>query len=174
VALLPSIVHLVFVLVLAANLATFCLGSRQRIPIAANQVVALPSGERLRVAELNLVNYPDASLLAGRVMNGRVQLQSLDRPRQSPAIVRFMRPLYRAGRFLHLDVEQRPDPLTGEKAATMVCNRAEVKNVAHFHAQAYLMITRDPGLFPILAGFAVIVLLMACYYVTGLSRREPV
>lgn len=159
--LTPSFIHILFILLLAGHLLTFTAGLHQRVPIVPDAVVTLPSLSQLRVMSIDMQNYPEHTILKDRVYKGSITLQEKNGQER---ILRFMNPLYIDGYYLHLDVEQLKK--SGDSASkTTVCNRAEVARGAQSDIQVSLLITRDPGLSIIMAGFIAMILLLFFYYV---------
>jgi hypothetical protein len=109
---------------------------------------------------IDMQNYPEHTILKDRVHKGSITLQAKDGQER---VLRFLNPIYIDGYYLHLDVEQLKKP--GDSVSkTTVCNRAEVARGAQSDIQVSLLITRDPGLSIIMAGFMVMIFLLLFYY----------
>jgi hypothetical protein len=166
-----SIVHCLFVCLLAAHFLTVTRGIHQRIPITEGTVVTLPSREQVKIVDIEFRNYPSQSLLRDRVQQVYVRFRELIEENGPPAVLQFLHPLYREGAYLHLDLEQQPAQAHRGKREPTVCNRAEVSCVSAQEPQVFLLVTHDPGLYVIVAVFTLICLLMGWYYVAGNQIR---
>jgi hypothetical protein len=145
---LPSVIHLVFVLMLSGHLLTFTLGQHGRIPIQEGSSFALPSGESLLVESLRPDIYLGHSKLSGRLRNMSAKLRPAAPDAGSALELKILSPVRYGAFHLHLDLAP------GSKQDS--------------HPHVFLVITRDPGLPFIIAGFAVLIALMLFYYTTRL------
>jgi hypothetical protein len=170
----PSLVHILFLMVMGGHLLTVTLGSWDRYPLNQGESVML-SRPAMSVTVNNIEHrhYSDESLLRKRIKHTTASLTS-----ESGAVIvlSFLKPASFNGYHFHLDMikKKRTDLLTEQQLLNTqaagtddeTCNKAHV-----YHApktdesqQLYLLVIADPGLGLIMAAFAGIVSLMSWYF----------
>ncbi len=142
VAVVPTLVHLVFLLVLGGHLLSSAAGSVETVSCAPGRTAALAGGRSLEVLAVRYDTHDAPPALAGKLKGMSAEL----RYRASGVDERFtaavLAPVHRAGYRFHLD------------AIDKYARTRELR----------LIVRRDPGIGIILPGLAVIILLMAGYY----------
>ena len=152
---IPSVIHIIFVLMLSGHLLTFTLGRYDRIPIQEGSSFSLPSGESFVVEYIRQEKHPSQTRLGGRIRNITTKL----RPARSTESLelKILGPMRRGSFYLHLDMVQGP----GQGAIP----------------QVFLVVTRDPGLPVIVFGLSLLIALMLIYYAAklrnGLCQERP-
>jgi hypothetical protein len=142
VSLAPTLVHLVFILVLGGHaLSSFC-GSVETVSCAPGQAVALSGGRSLQVLAVRFTTHEAPDSMAGRLKG-----MSADMSFRSPGFAgefttAVLSPAFRAGYSFHLD------------SVDKYARSRELR----------LIVRRDPGIRLILPGLFVIILLMAWYF----------
>ncbi|MBN1532440.1 MAG: hypothetical protein JXA20_07245 [Spirochaetes bacterium] len=168
VALSPSIIHLLFMLMLSGHLLGFAMVEFEKVPVRQGEEAVLKNVGTVRVASVTHQFFPRDSLLRGRVRQSRMILEF---PRQGvpeTAVLEFLRPVYRGGYIIQLDMERKKRTETPRIADPETCNRE-----THFNfsgpknagsPRLYLAVTRDPGLFVLFPGFIAVILIMGWYF----------
>jgi len=142
VSLTPTLVHLVFILVLCGHLLSSFSGSVESVSCAAGQAITLPGGRSLQVLAIRYATHGRPASIAGKLKG-----MSADLRFQAPGFdgefnVAILSPTYRAGYSFFLD---------------SVDKYARTRELR-------LVIRRDPGFRLIIPGLAAIILLMAWYF----------
>ncbi len=179
VLLSPSLIHVIFLVILAGHFATFVVIEQVRAPLSEKGRFELPDKSGLTVEKIEYENFPDSSRLAGRVSQVRVALLP-DGGDGERVVTEFTRPASYRGYDLHLDMmgkrENRDAPRPAQatpmpKKSNIddeTCNKEKLYHIGHFkptnRPELYLVATRDPGL-PLLAiGFAIMLSVMGFYF----------
>jgi hypothetical protein len=147
---LPSLMHLVFVLMLSGHLLTFTLCQHARIPIQEGASFTLPSGEAFMVESLRPDIYSSGSKLSGRLRNMTATLRPAAPASGTPLELKILDPIRHGSLHLHLDLAPS----------------SKQDNRPHL----FLIVTKDPGLPIIVSGLTVLIALMLIYYAAKLRN----
>lgn len=142
VTLTPTLIHLVFILVLCGHMLSSFTGSVEKVSCATGQTIALPGGRSLQVIAVRYTTYSQPASLAGRLKGMSADLRFRAPGFNGEFTAAILSPAYRAGYSFHLD---------------SVDKYARTRELL-------LVIRRDPGFRLILTGLVVIILLMAWYF----------
>ncbi len=165
--LTPSLVHMLFIIILFGHVLTFIIIKHERYPVETGSTVTLPGNTSLTVSSIDLINYPAGTFLADRLMNGSISLSDPDRP-GTKFWVGFLEPARLNGAYLHIEAAKR----TAAAKGTTVCNRGEVQSTVNQNPQIFLLYTEDPGLAVIVIFLFVMIALLGWYYGSSLIRKE--
>ncbi len=172
--LTPSLVHIVFFLILLGHLFTFTTGRQERIPLNEGGILALPGGAQHRVVSIENTRYPEGTLLAGRTAQTKVRLESVTDTNRSMTVL-FGDFIRAGGAYLHLDMLKKggkfaPRAPRIEQTLDKSCNKEHLfrdRPKVDSGAQLFLLVTFDPGLPLIVTGFTLMIALLAFYYIRG-------
>ncbi len=142
VAVVPTLVHLVFLLVLGGHLLSSAAGSVETVSCAAGRAAALAGGRSLEVLAVRYDVQEAPPALAGKLKGMSAELRYRAPGVDERFTAAVLAPVRRAGFSFHLD------------AIDKYARTRELR----------LIVRRDPGIGIILPGLAVIILLMAWYY----------
>jgi len=140
IALTPSLVHILFIVLLIGHLLTFTLGTYQRIPISNGSIITLPHQEPIKILNITLQNFPEKSLLKERVQQGIVTIQKIGFKTAPSQTLKFLNPLSWNGLTFHVDIGKKLKPDKKIEKGTTVCNRAQLP---HADVQVFLLITQE-------------------------------
>lgn len=175
VLLSPSIVHLIFVLMLAGHFAGFVLVKHSRVEIAAGEEVFLDPLGRVKIVSIEHKFFPDLSLVKDRVKQSEVKLLVPDYYGDREVVVKFLEPLFVNGALVQLDMKKIKKDQMVVPLGDETCNREKdyhyKENNSSVIPQLYLISTYDPGLWVLLPGFALIILVMGWYFFQVVSIR---
>lgn len=180
VALLPSIVHILFIAVMIGHGITLTMGSWTRTPISEGaELIIDPSLPPLTVTRIRDTYFPEGSRLAKRIMQTEVTLTDGGGREFSLTYLDSVR--YHGFR-LHLDmVKQKQGPAHQIKAAPVTqdsetCNRAETFRSKERKREPVqmiqLLVISDPGLPVIITGFTLILAVMTWYFIETMRKRS--
>lgn len=142
VALAPTLVHLLFILVLCGHLLSSFAGSVETVSCAPGQAVALPGNRSLRVLAVRYETHSRPAAIAGKLKGMSADLRFLTPGHDDEFTAAILAPARRAGHSFHLD---------------SIDKYARTRELR-------LIIRRDPGIRVILPGLLAIILLMAWYF----------
>jgi hypothetical protein len=142
VALAPTLVHLVFILVLCGHALSSFSGSVETVSCAPGQAVPLPGGRSLQVLTVRFDTHARPAPIAGKLKGMSADLRFHAPGFDGEFTAAILSPAYRAGYSFHLD---------------------SVDKYARTR-QLRLVIRRDPGIRLIIPGLIAIILLMAWYF----------
>lgn len=142
VSLTPTLVHLVFILVLGGHLLSSFTGSVEKVTCAAGQAVTLPDGRSLQVLAVRYATHARPASIAGKLKGMSADLRFRASGFDGEFTVAILSPAHRAGYSFFLD---------------SVDKYARTRELR-------LVVRRDPGIRLILPGLLVIILLMAWYF----------
>ena len=142
VTLTPTLVHLVFILVLCGHLLSSFGGSVETVSCSAGQTVTLPGGRSLHVLAVRHKTHSRPASLEGKLKGMSADLRFRAPGFDGEFTVAILSPSYHAGYSFHLD---------------SVDKYARTRELR-------LVIRRDAGIHLIIPGLIVIILLMAWYY----------
>ena len=167
--LIPSLIHLFFLVIMLGHLTTFTAGNWQSFPLKADGKLLLDGGHRTyRVKEIRDRFFPQNSGLQNRIAQTCVTLATADGEKTHLA---YTRPVFAHGRFLLLD-KIRSDKKASEKttrpqADKETCNKASVyveKDKLQKKGRQRLLVVADPGFPLVVIGLALIIALMIGYF----------
>lgn len=142
VSLTPTLVHLVFILVLGGHLLSSFTGSVEKVSCAAGQAVTLSGGRSLQVLAVRYDTHAGPASIAGNLKGMSADLRLHAPGFQGTFTVAILSPALRAGYAFFLD------------SIDKYARSRELR----------LIIRRDPGIRLIFPGLLVIILLMAWYF----------
>ena len=178
--LTPSIIHLLFPIVLAGHLMTFTLAHWQRMPIETGKTLRI--GETPMVFEpVSIVHsyYPKDTLMKDRISQTTVEIKN--KPGRI-FVLKHLHPVKVDGQYLYLDmIKKRGQNKTAPPAAATAdeenCNKAHVYHTekkATNDPKLLLLTVRDPGLYPICFGLSTILILMTWYFCYPIfNKKKP-
>jgi len=151
VSLTPTLVHLVFILVLGGHLLSSFTGNVEKVSCAAGQTVTLSGGRSLQVLAVRYATHDRPASIAGTLKGMSADLRFRSSGFDNKFTVAILSPAHRAGYSFFLD---------------SVDKYARTRELR-------LVVRRDPGIRLILPGLLVIILLMAWYFpaLTVLKNR---
>ena len=167
----PSIIHILFVLIMGGHFLTFNCSVHARYPIEPGHTITLPDDKTVRIESIKIVNYPKDSFLQDRLRDAVYSIEVISDGDKAAYSFSFLKPLFLDGAFLHADVSKKK---VVEMSATgvTVCSRAEVKHTEEDKPQFYILYTKDPGLSIIVGLLCVIMCVMFWYYANILLRKN--
>jgi len=171
ISLIPSLVHLLFLLVLLGHLLTFSFGRVIQIPVTDNSRVKWDKeSPGYTVGGIKRKYFPARTRLNEQLKQVSLDLISKDGVKKE---LSFMHPLYDRGDFIFLDMLRVKKKQIVDKEdcdqSQLFKNRQESKKP---RGQIYLRIVSDPGLVILVSGFLLIVLLMLVYYVSRSTSKS--
>ncbi len=166
----PSAVHLLFILMLAGHLLSFAFVEQQKVPVYEGAVVTAQGIDSMTVKSIKYEYFPDTSLLKGRVKQSEAEITYTDKGQIISDKIAFMKPVIINGNILILDMEKKkqesivkPDPAPDN------CNKEHKFNystrLTGEAPQLYFLVINDPGLFILIPGFCIVIIIMVWYFV---------
>jgi len=163
----PSLIHILFILILCGHVLTFTVIHHERYAVEIGNTYRLPDNATVTVRAIDLINYPEGTPLADRLMNGSITLSVTDRP-DTQYRVGFLSPVRLNGAYLHIEAAKRD---TGPEEL-LYCNRGEVRSTADLNPQIFLLYTEDPGLSIIVVFLFIMIVLLGFYYGSFLVQKD--
>ena len=171
--LLPSMIHLLFLVVLAGHLATFTMGQWEKVPIFPGQTMAAAGmAHSLEVMSVSHTYYPEDSGLKGRIAQTTVVVKT---PDGRAYVLTHGHPVKIGGQHIYLDMARKKPAAAPTAPAPVIsnldeetCNKEQVyhtKKPAKENRRLSLLVVTDPGLVPISLGLAGILVLMVWYFI---------
>ena len=142
VSLTPTLVHLVFILVLGGHLLSSFAGSVETVTCIPGQAVTLPGGRSLQVLGVRFATHERPASIAGKLKGMSADLRFKAPGFDGEFTAAVLSPAFRAGYSFHLD------------SLDKYARTRELR----------LIIRRDPGIRLIIPGLIVIIVLMAWYF----------
>jgi hypothetical protein len=142
VAVTPTLVHLVFILVLCGHLLSSFAGGVETVACSPGQAVALPGQRTLEVLAVRYDVHAGPAPIAGTLKGMSADLRLRAPGFNGAFTVAILAPARRAGCSFHLDSQDKYARRRGLR----------------------LIIRRDPGVRVIIPGLCAIILLMAWYF----------
>jgi hypothetical protein len=178
VLLSPSLIHLLFMFMLAGHFLSFTAVSQDKIPLTEGEKINV---QGLGMADVVLVKnefFPETSLLKNRISQSVVELLFYENGKQVNVRIAFLEPAVVKGIILQLDMERKkreriimPDPADDNCNKEKKFHYADIKTTGK--PQLFLMVTKDPGLIIHHPAFTIVILLMRWYfYQTGISKYK--
>ncbi|MCU0847419.1 MAG: hypothetical protein MUD12_05985 [Spirochaetes bacterium] len=176
---IPSIIHILFLIVMAGHLVTFTTGSIYRVNIDEKSSIKIPgNGAVLTVKSIVNEFFPMDSKLAGRISQTTVVLVDGS---GTEIPVSYMRHASYGGYILHLDMvrEKKPESFGNENDGS---GKKPVKNrrgdllfqseYTGIKPKNQIVFIEDPGIELIFPAFTAILLLMLAFYINTLAEKN--
>jgi hypothetical protein len=179
VLLSPSIIHLLFIGMLSGHLLSFTALTQERAPVVEGASLDLAGTGDFSIISIRHRFFDEKSLLAERIEQSTVEISYMKDGVETTAPVEFLRSVSVNGALLQLDMEKKKKsgkPIV-QNPADENCNKENNYNYAKLLAetrpQLFIVATRDPGLFILIPGFALVILVMGWYFFQiGFGRQE--
>jgi hypothetical protein len=165
----PSLVHLLFIMIMIGHLTTFATGAWQTLPLAVDKSVTIDSIDATyQVQGVQDRFFSDTSAMRDRIAQTTVTL--IDANREMTRLA-YTRPAYLNGRFFLLDKAGKKQKRTQTQrimpsATEETCNKAPdyvETDQSRKKNRQLLLVVKDPGLPIIIAGLTLIMVLMIGY-----------
>lgn len=171
VLLSPSMIHCVFLVILAGHFITFVALKQERLPLVPGNEITLPGGSVYTVGVIRTQYYGDDTLLRDRISQMQVTLSPKNREGAVRELV-FAEPQRAGFSHLHLDVDKKAAKMFMRKRKIDTdnsCNKEQIYNTTEYRDRStgpkiFLLVTTDPGLPLIVAGFIFLIIFMVWYY----------
>lgn len=176
-ALSPSIIHLLFVLMLLGHFVSFTAVEQRRLPLREGARLSVGPLGAARVAGIEHRHFRGDSPLRGRVSRSRVVI-ALGEKGEDTAALEFLRPVYRGGWALQLDMEKQkrqaaPGPsVAGQEDRSREHQPRDPGAPGGAEPKLLLVATRDPGIYILFPCFTLLISLMAWYFYQVLSGKN--
>lgn len=168
ILLSPSIIHLLFVLMLTGHFAGFVLIKHSRVPIAEGEEVIIEPLGKVKILSIEHKFYPDSTLVNNRVKQSEVKVLAYEQNGSKEVEIKFLEPLLVRGSLIQLDMKKIKKDQMVVPHDDETCNREEDYHYKEKNSsvipQLYLISTYDPGLWILLPGFSLIILVMGWYF----------
>jgi hypothetical protein len=174
----PSVIHILFMAMLAGHFLSFTAVTQQKIPVAEGDKIFVNGVGEISVKSIKNEFFPDSSFLAQRIKQIRTEISIDADGVKKDEIVSFLEPVLINGNIIQLDIEKKKEnmivkPLPKDET----CNKEKKfnysENTAQVNPQLFLLITRDPGILILLPGFFIVILIMGWYfYQTNFSKMN--
>jgi len=142
VTIMPTLIHLVFFLILSGHLLSSITGSVETVACGPGQTIDLPGGRRIEVLGLDYRYHTRPESLAGRLYGAAAPIRFHTPDYDGEFTVKILAPVHRRGYSFHLD---SLDKYAREKIMRLI-------------------IRRDFGIRLIIPGFWLIIAMMAWYF----------
>jgi hypothetical protein len=142
VTLTPTVIHLVFIVVLCGHLLSSFTGSVEKVSCAAGQTIELSGQRFLQVRAIHHATHDHPQSLQGKLKAASADLHFHSPSFDGYFTTAILSPVFRAGYSFHLD------------SIDKYARTSELR----------LIIRRDAGIRIIIPGLLVIILLMAWYF----------
>lgn len=171
ILLSPSLIHIAFLVILAGHFVTFTAFKQERLPLLAGNEITLPDGSVYNVGDIRTQYYGDDTLLRDRIYQMKVSLSPKSRTGNMRELF-FAEPQRAGFSHLHLDVDKKAAKMFMRKRkihTDETCNKEQIYNTAEYGNRSmgpkiFLLVTTDPGLPLIVAGFVFLIIIMVWYY----------
>lgn len=179
VLLSPSIIHLLFIGMLSGHFLSFTALTQERAPVVEGATVDIAGTGEFTIGAVRHRFFDEKSLLADRIAQSTVEITYSKNGVERTVPVEFLRSVSVNGALLQLDMEKKKKsgkPIV-QNPADENCNKANNYHYAQLleetRPQLFIVATRDPGLFVLLPGFALVILVMGWYfYQISFGREE--
>ena len=174
----PSIIHILFMFMLAGHFLSFTAVSQQKIPVAEGGKVEIAGMGNISVNSLDYEYFPDSSLLRQRIKQTHVEISAENNGIITSHKVAFMEPLLINGNIIILDMEKKKqDRIVIPDQADDNCNKEQKfhysQKSADVKPQLFFLVINDPGLFILFPGFFIVIAIMGWYfYQTNISKNN--
>jgi hypothetical protein len=171
VLLSPSMIHCVFLIILAGHFITFVALKQERLPLIPGNEITLPGGSIYTVGDIRTKYFGDDTLLRDRISQMQVTLSPKSR-QDAVCTLLFAEPRRVGLSHLHLDVDKKAAKMFMRKRKIETdnsCNKEQIYNTTEYRDRStgpkiFLLVTTDPGLPLIVAGFVFLIIIMVWYY----------
>lgn len=174
----PSVIHILFIIMLAGHFMSFTAIMQEKISVDEGQKIYVSGIGDVTVTSIKNVFFPDSSLLANRIKQTTAAVEINKDGVLHPYSISFMEPVLINGNIIQLDMEKRKENLIVKPLPKdETCNKEKKFHyngtTGQENPQLYLLVTRDPGLFLLLPGFIIVIIIMGWYfYKTGFAARK--
>lgn len=174
----PSVIHLLFIGMLAGHFLSFTAVKQEKIPVAEGDKITISGLGEVTVASISNEFFPESSEMKQRVKQTTVTAALNDNGSDRTFNVGFLEPAVINGNIIQLDMEKKKEnkivkPLPEDET----CNKEKKFHYSErpekVNPQLYFLVTRDPGLFILLPGFFIVIVIMSWYfYQTNFSKNN--
>ncbi|HOP62325.1 MAG TPA: hypothetical protein PK358_00700 [Spirochaetota bacterium] len=169
VLIAPSVIHFLFMLMLAGHLLSFTAVSQKKIPVAEGETLQICGLKDVMVKSIKYEYFPDSSMLRHRIKQTTVEISAENNGGSFTREIAFMEPAIINGNIILLDMEKkRQDRIVIPEPSEDSCNREQrfhyAKKTPDVKPQLYLLVIKDPGLVILLPGFFIVILIMGWYF----------
>lgn len=182
VALIPSVIHILFIIVLSGHVVTMALGKWIRMPLDQDAVVTIDSSTPpLTATDIRNELYPDYSLMRGRVKQTTVTLRD---PDGKSITMSYLDSIGYHGYQLHLDMIKDKRTVDQGKLqnaipdSALTCNKSDLFSMKNKPREGrkklFLLAIYDPGLPVIITAFSLILAVMTWYFIEILRKRNSI
>ncbi len=178
VLIAPSVIHILFLGMLAGHLLSFTAVTQEKIPFAEGDKVYLNGIGDVTVTSIRNEFFSESSLMRQRVKQTRVEVVITNNGIDTIENISFLEPSLVNGIIIQLDMEKKKENIIVKPLAKdETCNKEKkfhyAENAAQMHPQLYFLVTRDPGLLILLPGFFIVIIIMSWYfYQTNFSKKN--
>jgi hypothetical protein len=182
VSLLPSVIHLLFLVVMTGHVITITTGVWKRIPIEQDTVIRIDQAiPALTVKDIRNDLYPDTTLIAKRIRQTTITLEDGEGKTLN---MKYLDSVGYHGYKLHLDMIKGKKSMLEElkenkmviPESARICFKSDLFNTKNKpvdqQKKLFLLVISDPGLPVILTGFTLILIIMTWYFVEILRKRN--
>ena len=173
--MIPSYVHLVFLVMLFAHFITFAFSEQRIIPIEEGTAVTLSEGLELRIKNIRHEYFPAGSRFKDSIKQSCVMFECNDKGTITSNHAGFLEPVCIDGSFIILDMKKKNRSAVPVNKMVQESNQSHKDHVAKLEAESprmYLIVTHDPGLMILAVCFIQIIIAMGWYYFQINSNRE--
>ncbi len=174
----PSLIHILFLLMLIGHLLSFTVVNQKKIPVAEGDRIQFDGIGDISVNSIRYDFFPESSLLRQRIRQADVVLKVDNNGLSSEHDVAFMKPAIINGKIIILDMERKKqDRIIKPDSSDENCNREQRFNYSGsasvMKPQLFILVTEDPGLIMLLPGFFIVIIIMGWYfYQTTISKKN--
>jgi hypothetical protein len=165
----PSVIHILFMAMLAGHFLSFTAVTQQKIPVAEGDKIFVNGIGEISVVSITNEFFQDSSLMAQRIKQTRAAISIDADGVKTDDVVSFLEPVLASGSIIQLDMEKKKENMIVKPLAKdETCNKEKKfhysENTTQVNPQLFFLITKDPGLFILLPGFFIVILLMGWYF----------
>ncbi|PKL16604.1 MAG: hypothetical protein CVV49_15415 [Spirochaetae bacterium HGW-Spirochaetae-5] len=174
----PSVIHILFLGMLAGHFLSFTAVTQEKIPFSEGDNIYLNGIGDVKVTALRNEFFPESSMLSRRIKQTTVSISINDNGTDITKNISFLEPAVIKGTIVQLDMEKKKDNrIEKPSPADETCNKEKkfhyADTTAQVNPQLYFLLTRDPGLFILLPGFFIVIIIMGWYfYQTNFSKNN--
>ncbi len=178
VLLSPSIIHLLFLVILMGHFIGFTAIKQERVPLIEGTVVIVPEYKSLKVMRIEHRYFPENSLMNDRIFQSLVTLVPEGNDTAKPMSLEFLKPLYAGDTILQLDLEKKKKPGVQmiEEPKKENCNKEHQYHYGEQQKAAqpklFIVMTKDPGLYLLIPGFVLMILVMGWYFYQVTAAKD--
>ncbi|GEM_PF-461608 len=174
----PSMIHILFMLMLAGHFLSFTAVSQQKIPVSEGEKFDITGMGNISINSISYEYFPDSSLLRQRIKQAHVEITTESNGIAASHKVAFMEPLLINGNIIILDMEKKKqERIVIPAPADDNCNKEQKfhysQKSSDVKPQLFFLMIKDPGLFILLPGFFIVIAIMGWYfYQTNISKNN--